>query len=581
MALIRPGALPRVTAPVTGDSLMIDGATARSILVSDFLSNLPQTINATHIQGSTANGVLYNDAGGVLQVAAPTPSGVLTYSGAGVPSSSTTLPNGLTIPSPALTGTPTAPTPTTGDNSTKIATTAYVLANGASFNYTQAETGAVSSPLIRRLTNTLYASEFGAVGDDSTNDATALQAFLSAVASSGKEGRFDPGKSYFVSGADLLLAPAVASKITALYGFGSQIRTDPTQSRTGLTIQNVFVSGGPRAQETRRVLVDGLRVSQYQDANALFGFSVVGSTFVTLRDCSVLCGSDSATVPSVNYAAFSFNQSNLSDPSTGSFWCEVDTCTVKGAATPTPNGIAVFGQCNALHIRDTTISNATEGVLLARCNTASSSTTAQLPNGVRIHGCDFEGGTDAISCLGVPGFSTLAGLTVTNCRAESLGSFFNYHNIDLNAVDSSFPFFSGNYIASSVTTPFFNPNNLPINVLSSGLKASQQSVSGAQLDVSSAAGYSVATGANAVVTPGVQNYLICIAETLTFGGSAVYVCSGAAQPVLLGGASGYVAGTTTPAAGKASVGYDGVSTFRVYNNVGSTCNFKVLLMRMG
>lgn len=78
MALIRPEALPRVTVPVAGDSVLIDGATARSILVSDFLSNLPQTINATKINGSTANGVLYNDAGGVLQVAAPTPIPNLT-----------------------------------------------------------------------------------------------------------------------------------------------------------------------------------------------------------------------------------------------------------------------------------------------------------------------------------------------------------------------------------------------------------------------------------------------------------------------------------------------------------------------
>ena len=35
-----------------------------------------------------------------------------------------------TLESPVFTGTPTAPTPTAGDNSTKIATTAYVMSNG-------------------------------------------------------------------------------------------------------------------------------------------------------------------------------------------------------------------------------------------------------------------------------------------------------------------------------------------------------------------------------------------------------------------------------------------------------------------
>jgi hypothetical protein len=346
--------------------------------------------------------------------------------------------------------------------SLSAATTALAATVSAGATYTQSETGAVSSPLISRFTNTLFAHEFGAIGDDSTNDATALQAFLTAVATSGKEGRFDPGKSYFVSGADLLLAPAAGTKNTTLYGFGSQIRTDPTQARTGLKIQKA--AGVTRADETRKVIVDGLRVSQFQDANALWGFVVIGSTFVTLRDCTVICGSDSGVTPYVNYAAYYFTLSNPVDPSTGSFWCSMDTCAVKGAVTPTPVGVRIDGQCNAMHISDSSFANATANILFARPSLGLNADEASLANGVRIAGCDFEGVGDAIKVAATPGWSTLPGLMVYGCRAESLTNFLNLNNLDLNATaDKAYPILRQNYISSSVTSVVNNPNNLIVD----------------------------------------------------------------------------------------------------------------------
>lgn len=56
---------------------------------------------------------------------------VWVTNGSGVPSLSTTLPSALTIPSPALTGTPTAPTAAYGTSTTQIATTAFVQQNGS------------------------------------------------------------------------------------------------------------------------------------------------------------------------------------------------------------------------------------------------------------------------------------------------------------------------------------------------------------------------------------------------------------------------------------------------------------------
>jgi hypothetical protein len=66
-------------------------------------------------------------------------NGLLTFSNTGVPTPSTTLPPNLTIPgfaplaSPAFTGTPTAPTPSTADNSITLATTAYVKAQALGY----------------------------------------------------------------------------------------------------------------------------------------------------------------------------------------------------------------------------------------------------------------------------------------------------------------------------------------------------------------------------------------------------------------------------------------------------------------
>jgi hypothetical protein len=325
-------------------------------------------------------------------------------------------------------------------------------------SYLQSETGAAASPLIRRLNNTLFASEFGAVGDDATNDATAVQNFLTAVATSGKEGRFDPGKSYYVSGADMLLAQAAGVKNTALYGFGSQIRTDPTQTRYGLKIQRT--APVTRADETRKIVVDGLRISQYQDANAQGGFLVVGSAFVTLRNCTVICGSDNATVPFVNYAAYYFLLSNPVDPNTGCFWSSIDTCAVKGGATWTPAGIRLDGQsANAMHITNTSVANATKGVWYVRAATGLNANEAGLAVGSRITNCDFEGCTDAIATLGTVGWSTLPGLLVSGNRAETVTNFFNY-SLNLNPAAGTEPVIGPNYLAATVTNNIVNPNNL-------------------------------------------------------------------------------------------------------------------------
>ena len=72
--------------------------------------------------------VTYNTVAGFSSYVTPVNSAVLVTNGSGVPSESTTLPSALTIPSPALTGTPTAPTAALGTNTTQLATMAALQA---------------------------------------------------------------------------------------------------------------------------------------------------------------------------------------------------------------------------------------------------------------------------------------------------------------------------------------------------------------------------------------------------------------------------------------------------------------------
>jgi hypothetical protein len=99
------------------------------------------------------------------------------------------------------------------------------------------------------------------------------------------------------------------------------------------------------------------------------------------------------------------------------------------------------------------------------------------------------------------------------------------------------------------------------------------------LDSSGMTGVTVLNGANAVIAPGSVGYgLLIIAEYASAGVLAIYVINGGSVSTIFLG-SGWVAATSTPAATKFSVSYDGVSAYRVYNNFGSSCSFKCTLIK--
>lgn len=109
----------------------------------------------------------------------------------------------------------------------------------------------------------------------------------------------------------------------------------------------------------------------------------------------------------------------------------------------------------------------------------------------------------------------------------------------------------------------------------SNLAATAAPAAAASLDCS-ASTVTIANGANAVVS--FNSGLFVITEETSTGHTGAYL-TGSATTVFLGGGAIWVASTTTPAAGKVSLAYDGAGALRIYNNVGVAATFGVALIK--
>ncbi len=131
----RTGSVQGVSAAVAGDGISVSGATGAVTFTN---AGVTRAVAGTGISVSANIGTVTITNSGAL-LTANTFTGLQTFTG-GISAAS-----GITLASPNLTGTPTAPTPAVGDNSTKIATTAYVQAEIANEGVTSfnGRTGAV------------------------------------------------------------------------------------------------------------------------------------------------------------------------------------------------------------------------------------------------------------------------------------------------------------------------------------------------------------------------------------------------------------------------------------------------------
>lgn len=308
----------------------------------------------------------------------------------------------------------------------------------------------------------VLASWFGAVGDDSTNDYTALQAGITAAQAAKTSFHFNPGKKYYVSGGDLTVAIPSGCLNFFIHGNGAQIRTNSAEARTALIIQHA--TAVTRVDQNRKVVVSGLTINHFDNANALYGINVIGSQHVAIRDCSFVGGSDTGVAMSVNYASIRFGHSDATNPDTGSFWGRVQNCDWIAGSTRIPNGIHVQGGNNALLIENNSISLCTIGILMSNASSGLNADEAVIANGVRILSNDFEGCNFGVYVQGTAGWSAIHGLIVAHNRIESITTvFFNYL---LDTAPFAPPIIGPNYIDSASWPPKYvsSANGLAVDV---------------------------------------------------------------------------------------------------------------------
>ncbi len=258
--------------------------------------------------GSTANAVFATNGGGTPALTTTLPSGIAVPAAsltgtvsaahggfgvdvsassgvplfaAGVPTFTSTTGTGnfARAISPALTGVPTAPTAAPGTNTTQIATTEFVITNGAPvtsvfgrigaivaqlgdytaaiINYTASATGAVARTIANKFMEMLSIGDFNVTCDGSTDDATKIQNAANAAAK---------GKLY--------INPSAS---------GCKINTGIVLS-DNIVIEGVGLSGGVDVTS----IGGGSRIIP---ANGVTAFTITTSKPVEIRNLSIAYGS--------------------------------------------------------------------------------------------------------------------------------------------------------------------------------------------------------------------------------------------------------------------------------------------------
>jgi hypothetical protein len=104
--------------------------------------------------------------------------------------------------------------------------------NATAITYTLTETGAVQQTVQTKLEQYVSVADFGAVGDNSTNDATAIQAAVNALPASGGTLEFLSGKTYVI-GTPINFTGKSDFTVT---GFGATIRCGATRITSYLNL---------------------------------------------------------------------------------------------------------------------------------------------------------------------------------------------------------------------------------------------------------------------------------------------------------------------------------------------------------
>ena len=206
-----------LTGTAAGLSIGGNAATATN---STNATNATNATKATNLASGSAGTLPYQSASGATaMLAAGTSGNVLLSGGTGAPTWSATTGTGSVVKadSPAFTGNPTAPTPTTGDNDTSIATTAFVntqLASTGLGGSAQTWQNLTSS----RAINTTYTNSTGkpimisiVVANSSTSVTVTIDGVVAKLSPAGGSSAFSDGGTFIVpNGATYSVAASYA-----------------------------------------------------------------------------------------------------------------------------------------------------------------------------------------------------------------------------------------------------------------------------------------------------------------------------------------------------------------------------------
>lgn len=300
---------------------------------------------------------------------------------------------------------------------------------------------------------------YGAKGDGVTDDTAAIQAAITALASTGGTCWFPPGTYKITSQVTVSRLGCFAD--LHIIGYGAVITT--TNAISALKVYT--------GQTPYQTVIEGLAVNHRGNATATAGFELVNTTHVTLRNCVV-----EAHGVGASYGAVFAHNFTPSDPNTGCFWTTIENLTVRKRAGADPGdisyGIILQGACNATTIMGGALGCGTTSGVAILIQPESGQTYSA--NGVLVNGTWIEGNLTGVSCI-QSGAGYVSGLRIMGCRLESLGTFLSLTG---GTTQPAVPtYIAGNYASSSVTTYINNPNSLYVN----NFDSSQTPDSGAQL----------------------------------------------------------------------------------------------------
>lgn len=297
--------------------------------------------------------------------------------------------------------------------------TSLVNTDASLVTYTPAGTGAVTTTVQAKLRQYVSVKDFGATGNGSTDDTTAIQAALTAA-----------GGIYFPKGTYKITATLVVSSNTFVFGDGDStiiqiaantIRAFDTgiaSDKSNITIRDLLIDGGGQTSDIYTGYKSGIGISLYRCQNVLIDN-------VTVRKMGVIKSAGDPTDDGA-YGGFGI----IADCSSGDIKnIRINNCTVTNIASGgnfNGDGITVIGSyagATSIAVVDVVVDGCYVSTVGRHCYTAEGLLANKLPESVKFVNCYAE--KSALCGVDV---EDARKVLVSNCTFQYCGNDQTYYN---------------------------------------------------------------------------------------------------------------------------------------------------------